>query len=56
MRQRLMHRKRRKVRKVREREGVVVEILSGRDFARLADRWRLADLGAAARQTSGRQV
>jgi hypothetical protein len=48
MRQSLTSRKRRKVRKTLEQEGVRVEVLFGRDFARLAERWSLADLAAAA--------
>lgn len=48
MRQCLTRRKRRKVRKVRERKGVTVEVLFGRDLERLAERWSLDTLGAAA--------
>jgi hypothetical protein len=47
-RQCLTNRKRQKVRKVRAQNGVRVEVLFGRDFARLAARWRLSDLAAAA--------
>jgi hypothetical protein len=49
MQQRLTRRKRRKVRKLREQRGVTVEVLFGRDFERLAHRWSLETLGAAAR-------
>jgi hypothetical protein len=49
MRQSLAGRKRRKVRKTLEQEGVRVEVLFGRDLARLAERWELADLAEAAR-------
>jgi hypoxanthine phosphoribosyltransferase len=48
MRDGLMHRKRRKVRKARQL-GVNVEVLSRRDLERLANRWRLRRLGVAAR-------
>ena len=48
MRQSLTRRKRRKVRKTLEQEGVRVEVLFGRDLARLAERWSLAELAAAA--------
>lgn len=47
-RQCLTSRKRRKVRKIRAQRGIRVEVLSGRDFARLADRWSLTGLAAAA--------
>ena len=40
MRQTLTARKRQRVRKTREHEGVTVEILYGRDLQRLAGRWR----------------
>jgi len=43
-------RKRRKVRKLRAKRGINVEVLYGRDIQRLADRWsltRLADAAAA---------
>jgi hypothetical protein len=56
MRQSLTHRKRRKVRKTLEKEGVRVEVLFGRDFARLAERWSLADLAAAAEQRDEREA
>jgi hypothetical protein len=46
-RQALTTRKRRKARKLRERAGVVVEILFRRDFDRLARRWRLRRLADA---------
>ena len=49
--QRLTSRKRQKVRKVRAQKGVRVEVLFGHDFARLADRWSLDDLAAAAGAT-----
>jgi hypothetical protein len=48
MRQSLTRRKRRKVRKTLEQEGVRVEVLFRRDLARLAERWSLAELAAAA--------
>ncbi len=48
MRPSLASRKRQKVRKARERAGVVVEMLSARDFERLARRWSLEGLGEAA--------
>lgn len=48
MRQALTSRKRRKARKVRQRSGVVVAILFRRDFVRLANRWKLSGLAAAA--------
>ena len=47
MRQALTNRKRRKVQKASERAGIEVHVLFRRDFARLAERWklrRLADL------------
>jgi hypothetical protein len=47
MRQRLTGRKRRKVGKVRDRTGVVVEIFFRRDFDRLAARWDLTALADA---------
>jgi hypothetical protein len=53
MRQTLTTRKRRKARKAREQSGVHVEILFGRDFARLAERWSLADLATAAQTDQG---
>ena len=53
-RQRLTNRKRQKVRKVHAQRGVRVEVLFGRDFARLADRWSLSDLAAAAETDGGR--
>jgi hypothetical protein len=56
MRPSLAGRKRQKVRKTRERAGVVVEMLSARDFDRLAQRWSLDDLGKAANATNGAQV
>jgi hypothetical protein len=56
MRPSLAGRKRQKVRKARERAGVVVEMLSARDFERLAQRWSLDDLGKAANATNGAQV
>jgi hypothetical protein len=54
MRQSLTSRKRRKVRKTLEREGVRVEVLFGRDLARLADRWSLVELAAAAEHRDSR--
>jgi hypothetical protein len=42
-------RKRRKANKVRERNGVTVEILFRRDIDRLARRWKLPGLARAAR-------
>ena len=48
MRQELTRRKRRKARKVHERSGAVVAILFPRDFVRLARRWGLDRLAAAA--------
>jgi hypoxanthine phosphoribosyltransferase len=47
MRQRLTNRKNRKVRKVRERHGVMVEVLYRRDILRLASRWQLSRLERA---------
>jgi hypothetical protein len=55
-RQPLTRRKRRKVEKVRARKGVTVEILCGRDIARLADRWSLGDLAAAVGASATGQV
>jgi hypothetical protein len=55
-RQRLTNRKRQKVREVRARNGVNVEVLFGRDLARLADRWSLHELGAATAASGVRQV
>jgi hypothetical protein len=52
MQQRLTRRKRKKVRKVRERRGVRVEVLFGKDFERLAQRWSLDTLGRAAAHTT----
>jgi hypothetical protein len=49
MHQKYTHRKRRKVRKVRDQRGVTVEVLYGQDLNRLAERWDLDALGAAAR-------
>lgn len=46
-RQCLTSRKRRKARKLRERAGVMVEILFRRDFERLGIPWELAELGLA---------
>ena len=48
MRPALASRKRQKVRKVRERAGVTVQVLFARDFERLAERWSLDRLGEAA--------
>ena len=48
MRQPLTSRKRRKARRVREQYGVPVEIMFRRDVLRLAHRWRLDRLRAAA--------
>ena len=56
MRPSLAGRKRQKVRKTRERAGVVVEMLSARDFGRLAERWSLDELAEAANATKGAQV
>jgi hypothetical protein len=56
MRPSLAGRKKKKVRKARERAGVVVEMLSARDFERLARRWSLEGLGKAASRTSDAQV
>jgi hypoxanthine phosphoribosyltransferase len=53
MRQRLTNRKRRKASKVRARRGVVVEILFRRDVERLARRWQLPRLAAAAASLPG---
>jgi hypothetical protein len=50
MRQKLTSRKTRKVRKTLAQKGIRVEILFGRDFARLAERWSLEDLARAAAQ------
>ena len=47
MRQPLTSRKRRKARRARELAGVNVEVLFRRDFARLAERWRLPGLADA---------
>jgi hypothetical protein len=41
-------RKRRKVRKLRAKQGVSVEVLDARDFERLAERWSLSNLAEAA--------
>jgi hypothetical protein len=41
-------RKRRKVRKLRETQGVNVEVLDARDLERLAERWSLTGLARAA--------
>jgi hypothetical protein len=54
MRPSLAGRKRQKVRKAREQAGVTVELLSAADFERLARRWSLSRLGAAA--AAGREV
>jgi hypothetical protein len=56
MRPSLAGRKRQKVRKARERAGVVVEMLSARDFERLAERWSLAGLAEAANGRNGAHV
>jgi hypothetical protein len=48
MKQGLTNRKRRKARKLEETQGVKVEILFGRDFRRLAERWSLEGLERAA--------
>jgi hypothetical protein len=48
MRQALTRRKRRKAQKARERAGVNVQVLVRRDFARLAERWKLEELASAA--------
>jgi hypothetical protein len=48
MRQTLTTRKRRKVRKVQARTGLIVEIMFRRDIDRLAKRWGLTRLAAAA--------
>jgi hypoxanthine phosphoribosyltransferase len=47
MRQRLTSRKNRKVRKLRDRHGVLVAVLYRRDLIRLARRWGLAALERA---------
>ena len=47
MRQRLTSRKNRKVRKLRDRHGVLVTVLYRRDLIRLARRWGLAALERA---------
>jgi hypothetical protein len=49
MRQPHTRHKRRKARKVRERAGVMVEILFRRDIEQLASRWSLDGLARAAR-------
>ena len=49
-------RKRQKIRKAREQAGLVVEMLSARDFTRLAQRWSLDDLAEAASATNGTKV
>jgi hypothetical protein len=49
MRQKYTGPKRRKARKARDRRGVTVEVLYGRDFHRLAERWQLDALAEAAR-------
>jgi anti-anti-sigma factor len=49
MRPALAGRKRRKVRRVRERAGAVVEIMFKRDVDRLAERWGIPALAAAGR-------
>jgi hypoxanthine phosphoribosyltransferase len=49
MRQRLTARKNRKVRKLRERYGVLVAVLYRRDILRLAQRWEWPSLERAAR-------
>ena len=46
-RQCLTTKKRRKVRKVRERHGVMIQVLDRRDLLALADRWRLRGLERA---------
>jgi hypothetical protein len=56
MRQELTRRKRRKVRRVRERRGVEIEVLFRRDLSRLARRWKLAGLDRAILATDGREV
>lgn len=48
MKQELTSRKRRKARKLEETQGIKVEILFGRDFRRLAERWSLHGLERAA--------
>ncbi len=47
MRQCLTSRKNRKVRKLRERYGVIVEVFYRRDLLRLATRWQLLQLERA---------
>jgi hypoxanthine phosphoribosyltransferase len=47
MRQRLTNRKNQKVRKARERYGVLVSVLYRRDLLRLARRWKLPRLEQA---------
>ena len=47
MRPALAGRKRRKVRRLRERTGAVVEIMFGREFDRLSRRWGIPSLAAA---------
>jgi hypothetical protein len=56
MRPALAGRKRQKVRKVRERAGVTVEMLFARDFERLAERWSLDGLAEAANEKGRAQV
>jgi anti-sigma B factor antagonist len=56
MRPALANRKRRKVRKTRERAGAIVEIVSRRDFDRLARRWGIPSLAAAAAMSPGADV
>jgi hypoxanthine phosphoribosyltransferase len=56
MRQALTSRKRRKARKLHERTGAVVAILFRRDFDRLASRWGLVELAAAARPEVSQNV
>jgi hypothetical protein len=56
MRPSLAGKKRQKVRKVREREGVAVEMLFARDFERLARRWSFDRLGEAATRTTQSDV
>lgn len=51
MRPALANRKRRKARRVAERNGVHVQILFRRDFDRLARRWKLNELARAAEPT-----
>ena len=52
MRQPLANRKRRKARKARQQAGIPVEIMFRRDVERLAERWRLEDLGRAAERAA----